>query len=82
VQYGDGVRLAGTALLELYDGNDRHVLDHGSSGAPVFDCTGRVVAVVDNLFTTTMQFMARTIRISTAWGHPNVVSVPVPVLKD
>jgi hypothetical protein len=82
VQYGDGVRLAGTALLEMYDGNDRLVLDHGSSGAPVFDCTGRVVAVVDNLFTTTMQFMARTIRISTAWGHPNVVSVPVPVLKD
>jgi Trypsin-like peptidase domain len=82
VQYGDGGRLAGTALLEMYDGNDRLVLDHGSSGAPVFDCTGRVVAVVDNLFTTTMQFMSRTIRISTAWGYPNVVSVPVPVLKD
>jgi hypothetical protein len=70
VQYGDGVRLAGTALLEMYDGNDRLVLDHGSSGAPVFDCTGRVVAVVDNLFTTTMQFMARTIRISAAWDIP------------
>jgi hypothetical protein len=82
VQYGDSGRLAGTALLELYDGDDRLVLDHGASGAPVLDCEGRVVAVVSNLFTTTRQFMSRTIRISTAWGSPNVVSVPVPVLKD
>jgi hypothetical protein len=82
VQYGDGDRLAGAALLELYDGSDRLVLDHGASGAPVFDCAGRVVAVVSNLFTASMQFMSRTIRISTAWGQPNVVSVPVPVLKD
>ena len=82
VRYGDNSPLAGTALLEMYDGNDRLVLDYGASGAPVFDCTGRVVAVVSNLFTTSMQFMSRTIRISTAWGQPNVVSVPVSVLKD
>src|SRR5262249_50656754 len=82
VQYGDGERLAGTALFEIYDGDDRLVLDHGASGAPVFDCTGRVVAAVSNLFTTSMQFMSRTIRISTAWGSPNVVSVPALVLKD
>ena len=82
VQYGDGDRFAGTALLEMYDGDDRLVLDHGASGAPVLDCTGRVVAVVSNLFTTTLQFMSRAIRISTAWGSANVVSVPIPVLKD
>jgi hypothetical protein len=82
VQYGDGERFAGTALFELYDGDDRLVLDHGASGAPVVDCTGRVVAVVSNLFTRTMQVMSRAIRISTAWGSANVVSVPVPVLKD
>jgi len=82
VRYGDGDRLAGTALLEMYDGNDRLVLDHGASGAPVLDCTGRVVAVVSNLFTTTLQFMSHVKRISTAWGSANVVSVPVPVLKD
>jgi hypothetical protein len=81
MRYGDGDRFAGTALLEMYDGNDRLVLDHGASGAPVVDCAGRVVAVVSNLFTTTMQFMSHTIRISTAWGTPNVVSVPIPALK-
>jgi hypothetical protein len=82
VQYGDGDKFAGTALLEMYDGNDRLVLDHGSSGAPVVDCAGRVVAVVSNLFTTTIPFLSGAIRVSTAWGSPNVVSVPIPVLKD
>ena len=66
----------------MYDGNDRLVLDHGASGAPVVDCKGRAVAVVSNLFTTTLQFMSRAIRISTGWGTPNVVSVPIPALKD
>jgi hypothetical protein len=83
VRYGDSGRLAGTALLEMYDGNDRLlVLDHGASGAPVVDCAGRVVAVVSNLLTTTMQLMSRAIRISTAWGISNVISVPIPALKD
>jgi hypothetical protein len=82
VQYGDGDKLAGTALLEMYDGDDRLVLDHGASGAPVLDCEGRVVAVVSNIFTQTMQFLSRAIRISTAWGSANVVSVPIQVLRD
>jgi Trypsin-like peptidase domain len=80
VQYGDGDQFAGTALLEMYDGNDRLVLDHGASGAPVLDCDGSVVAVVSNIFTQTVQFPSRTIRVSTAWGSPNVVSVPIHVL--
>src|SRR5262249_17881668 len=29
VQYGDSARVAGMALFELYDGDDRLVLDHG-----------------------------------------------------
>jgi trypsin-like peptidase len=82
VRYGDGDRFVGTALLEMYDGDDRLVLDHGASGAPVLDCEGRVVAVVSNLFTQTMQFPFRALRVSTAWGQPNVVSVPIQVLKD
>ena len=81
VQYGDSDKLAGTALLEMYDGDNRLVLDHGASGAPVLDCEGRVVAVVSNIFTQTMQFLSRAIRISTAWGSPNVVSVPIQVLE-
>ena len=82
VEYGDSGKFAGTVLLEMYDGDDRLVLDHGASGAPVLDCEGRVVAVVSNLFTQTMQFLSSAIRISTAWGRPNVVSVPIQVLKD
>jgi len=80
VKYGDGDKFAGMALLEMYDGEDRLVLDHGASGAPVFDCTGRVAAVVSNLFTRTMQLMSHAIRTSTAWGSENVVSVPIPAL--
>jgi hypothetical protein len=82
VAYGGGDRFAGTALLEMYDGNDRLVLDHGASGAPVLDCQGRVVALVSNLFTQTMQFLSQPLRISTAWGSPNVLSVPIQVLKE
>jgi len=82
VQYGEGDKFAGTALLEMYDGKDRLALDHGASGAPVFDCGGRVVAVVSNLFTKTMQFMSQSMRVSTAWGSPNVASVPIQVLAS
>ena len=82
MRYGEDDHFAGTALLEMYDGSDRLVLDHGASGAPVLDCTGRVVAAVSKLFTTSTWFMSREIRMSTAWGSPNVVSVPAQVLKE
>jgi hypothetical protein len=82
VQYGDRDRFAGMALLEMYDGNDRLVLDHGSSGAPVLDCEGRVVAVVSKLFVSTIHFMSQTMRIPTGWGSPNVVSLPVGGLSE
>ena len=82
VRYGDSENLAGTALLEMYDGDNRLVLDHGASGAPVLDCEGRVVAIVSNIFTQTLQFPFHAMRISTAWGNPNVVSVPSLVLAD
>ena len=82
VRFGEDGRLAGTALLEMYEGDDRLVIDHGASGAPVVDCEGRVAAVVSNVFTQSLAFASRQIRISTAWGLPNVVSVPVQVLED
>ncbi len=81
VQFGSGDKLAGMALLELYDGDNRLVVDHGASGAPVIDCNGRVAAVVSDVFTQTIQWAYREIRISTAWGMPNVVSVPVQALE-
>jgi S1-C subfamily serine protease len=82
VRYGEDGRLAGTALLEVYEGDDRLVIDHGASGAPVVDCQGRVAAVVSNVFTQSLGFASCQIRISTAWGMPNVVSVPVQALEE
>jgi hypothetical protein len=81
VQEGGDDKFAGSALFEMYDGNDRLVLDHGASGAPVLDCDGRVVAVVTTLITRTMNFLSNVIRISTAWQSPNVVAIPIQVLK-
>lgn len=82
VKVGDDGALAGTAMLELYDGNNRLAVDHGASGAPVFDCEGRVAAVVSTVITQTLAWATDDIRISTAWGTPNVVSVPIQALKD
>jgi hypothetical protein len=82
VEYGADEGVTGTALLELYDGTDRLVLDHGASGAPVLDCEGRVAAIVSNILTQTIQFAWSAIRTSTAWQRPNVVSVPVQALKE
>jgi hypothetical protein len=83
VRYGeDDARLAGMALLEMYDGEDRLVLDHGASGAAVLDCEGRAVAVVATLITQTIRFGSTMMRTSTAWQNPNVMSVPIAVLKD
>lgn len=82
VEFGADVRFVGAALLEMQDGNDRLVLDHGASGAPVLDCEGRVVAVVSNAITQTISFLAAAVRTSTAWQTPNVVSIPIQALKN
>jgi len=82
VENGASDKLAGMALFELYDKDDRLVLDHGASGAPVLDCQGRVVAVVSNLFSQTMHFLSNTVRIPTAWGQANVATVPIQALRE
>jgi hypothetical protein len=80
VRYGTG-GTGGTALLEMHDGNDRLVLDHGASGAPVLDCEGRVAAVVSTLITQTIVLPTGPVRVSTAWQTPNVLSIPAEVLN-
>ena len=82
VHSGDDSGLAGRALLEMYDGDDRLAVDHGASGAPVFDCDGHVAAVVTDVVTQTMVLAGREMRLSTAWGTPNVVSVPIQALQE
>jgi trypsin-like peptidase len=77
VQYATDGRLAGTGLLEIYEGDDRLVIDHGASGAPVFDCEGRIAAVISTIITQIFSTPFGEQRVSTAWGTPNVVSVPI-----
>lgn len=79
VHYGDERGDADGAMLEMYDGNDRLAVDYGASGAPVFDCNGRVAAVVAGVLTQTLM-LGGEVRVSTAWGMPNVLSVPVQAL--
>jgi hypothetical protein len=82
VQYGTDGKLAGMALLEMYDGNHRLAIDHGASGAPVFDCEGRVAAVISTAIVQTFQTPFGVLRTSTAWGNPNVMSVPIQALTE
>jgi trypsin-like peptidase len=80
-EYGADDRLKGLALIEMHDGNDRLVLDHGASGAPVLDCAGRVAAVVSTLLTRTIALPTGEVRVSTAWQTPNVLSIPAGPLN-
>jgi hypothetical protein len=82
VQYVDNGRLAGTALFEIYEGDNRLVIDHGASGAPVFDCEGRVAAVISIVITQNLATPFGQMRIPTPWGSPNVVSVPIQQLTE
>ena len=82
VQYATDGSFAGTALLEIYEGDNRFAVDHGASGAPVFDCECRIAAVISTVVTQIFQTPFGVLRISTAWGTPNVVSVPVQKLTQ
>ena len=82
VQYADTGRLAGTALFEIFEGENRLVIDYGASGAPVFDCEGRVAAVISTVITQILSTPFGNRRVSTAWGSPNVVSIPIQHLME
>ena len=81
VKYGDGDKLAGTALLEMYDGDDRLVLDHGASGAPILDCEGVWLLLSSNILHTNDAIPVSSSPGIDSLGHPNVVSVPIQVLS-
>jgi hypothetical protein len=68
--------------MEIDEGDDRLVLDHGASGAPVLDCEGRVVAVVSAILTQTLRFGFGAPQVSTAWHTPNVISMAAEELRS
>ena len=82
VQYADSGKLAGTALLEVFEGENRLIIDYGASGAPVFDCEGHVAAVITTVITQNLAMPFGNMRLSTAWGSPNVVAVPIQQLSE
>jgi len=66
----------GSGLFEMWDieerNNDRYVLDHGASGAPIVDCEGNVAAVASSIVTQgSLYFAGREIRLTTPWGMAN-----------
>jgi hypothetical protein len=66
----------GSGLFEMWDieerNNDRYVLDHGASGAPIVDCEGNVAAVASSFLTQgSLYFAGREIRLTTPWGMAN-----------
>ena len=48
----------------------------------MFDCEGRVAAVISTVITQVLATPFGQMRISTAWGSPNVVSVPIQQLME
>jgi hypothetical protein len=78
---------AGSALFEMWDieerNNDRYVLDHGASGAPIVDCEGNVAAVASSFITQgSLSFAGREIRLTTPWGMANNTAALIQPLFD
>jgi hypothetical protein len=75
-------KFAGLTLLEV-QGDNRLLLDGGTSGAPVLDCRqGRVVAVLNGLLTgPSLPFLPpeRSV-VPTPWGSPTNTAVPAATL--
>jgi len=58
------------------------VIDYGASGAPVFDCEGRVAAVISTVITQILSTPFGNRRVSTPWGSPNVISIQTQPLME
>lgn len=77
----------GSGLFEMWDieerENDRKVLDHGASGAPILDCEGNVAAVTSSLVTQgSLYFAGREITLTTPWGTANNTAALIQPLFD
>jgi hypothetical protein len=77
----------GSGLFEMWDieerKNDRYVLDHGASGAPIIDCEGNVAAVASSILTqASLNFGGRKIRLTTPWGMANNTATLIQPLFD
>ncbi len=77
----------GSGLFEMWDieerNNDRFVLDHGASGAPIVDCEGQVVAVASSIVTQgSLYFAGREITLTTSWGLANNTAALIQPLFD
>ena len=77
----------GSGLFEMWDieerNNDRYVLDHGASGAPIVDCEGNVAAVARSVVTQgSLYFAGREFRLTTPWGMANNTAALIQPLFD
>jgi hypothetical protein len=77
----------GSGLFEMWDieesNNDRFVLDHGASGAPIVDCEGNVAAVASSIITQgSLYFTGREIKLTTPWGMANNTAALIQPLFD
>jgi hypothetical protein len=77
----------GSGLFEMWDieerNNDRYVLNHGASGAPIVDCEGNVAAVASNIVTQgSVYFAGREIKLTTPWGMANNTAALIQPLFD
>ena len=77
----------GSGLFEMWDieerNNDRYVLDHGASGAPIVDCEGNVAAVASSFITQgSVYFAGREFRLTTPWGMANNTAALIQPLFD
>ena len=77
----------GSGLFEMWDieerNNDRYVLDHGASGAPIVDCEGNVAAVASSIVTQgSLYFAGRETRLTTPWGMANNTAALIQPLFD
>jgi len=77
----------GSGLFEMWDieerNNDRYVLDHGASGAPIVDCEGNVAAVASSVVTQgSLYFAGREFRLTTPWGMANNTAALIKPLFD